>query len=100
MLRCCLTRFAPDRCSSVRLKFLPNDRALTSEVAAPLPPLKHYELPRVGRRRRGNRQLNGMQGARLRDYTAVGVTEICPIFYSPDAAGALRGCLPAKWFQP
>ena len=27
--------------------------------------------------------------ARLRDYAAIGVTEICAI-YSPDAAGALR----------
>ena len=28
--------------------------------------------------------------ARLCDYAAVGVTEICAIFYSPHAAGALR----------
>jgi hypothetical protein len=28
--------------------------------------------------------------APLRDYAAIGVTEICVIFYSPDAAGALR----------
>jgi probable F420-dependent oxidoreductase len=28
--------------------------------------------------------------ARLKDYVAAGVTEICPIFYSPDATSALR----------
>jgi hypothetical protein len=28
--------------------------------------------------------------ARLCDYAAIGVTEICAIVYSPDAAGALR----------
>jgi hypothetical protein len=28
--------------------------------------------------------------ARLKEYAAAGVTEICAIFYSPDAKGALR----------
>jgi len=28
--------------------------------------------------------------ARLREYAAIGATEVCAIFYSPDAAGALR----------
>ena len=65
--------------------------AAQANLAASLPNAKPVQVTR--RREGAEAVLVGTPAeiaARLRDYTAVGVTEICPIFYSSDAAGALR----------
>jgi alkanesulfonate monooxygenase SsuD/methylene tetrahydromethanopterin reductase-like flavin-dependent oxidoreductase (luciferase family) len=62
-----------------------------ANLAASLPNAKPVQATR--RREGAEAVLVGTPAeiaARLRDYTAVVVIEICPIFYSPDAAGALR----------
>jgi probable F420-dependent oxidoreductase len=64
--------------------------AADANFAAALPNAR----PAPARRREGmEMNLSGTPAeiaARLRHYVAAGVTEICAIFYSPDAAGALR----------
>ena len=65
--------------------------AAQANLAASLPNAKPVQPAR--RREGAEAVLAGTPAeiaARLRDYIAVGVTEICAIFYSPDAAGALR----------
>ena len=62
-----------------------------ANIAASLPNAKPVQASR--RREGAEAVLVGAPAeiaARLRDYTAIGVTEICAIFYSSDAAGALR----------
>ena len=65
--------------------------AAQANLAASLPNAK--PTPATRRREGAEAMLIGAPAeiaARLRDYTAIGVTEICAIFYSPNAAGALR----------
>ena len=65
--------------------------AAQANFAASLPNAK--PTPAARRREGAEAVLIGTPAeiaARLRDYAAVGVTEICAIFYSPAAAGALR----------
>jgi alkanesulfonate monooxygenase SsuD/methylene tetrahydromethanopterin reductase-like flavin-dependent oxidoreductase (luciferase family) len=56
--------------------------------------LPHAKPTQLARRREGM-EMNlvgtpAMIASRLKEYAAAGVTEICAIFYSPDAKGALR----------
>lgn len=65
--------------------------AAQANLAASLPNAK--PTPATRRREGAEAMLIGTSteiAARLREYAAIGVTEICAIFYSPDAAGALR----------
>src|SRR5271165_2860477 len=65
--------------------------AAQANLAASLPNAK--PTPATRRREGAEAMLIGTPAeiaARLRDYAAIGVTEICAIFYSPDAAGAVR----------
>jgi probable F420-dependent oxidoreductase len=65
--------------------------AAQANLAASLPNAK--PTPATRRREGAEAMLIGTPAeiaARLRDYAAIGVTEICAIFYSPNAAGALQ----------
>lgn len=67
-----------------------SEDAAQANLKASLPNMKPGQTLR---RREGEANLIGTPGqiaARLREYAAAGVTEICVIFFSPDAAGAVK----------
>lgn len=67
-----------------------SDEAAQANFSASLPNMKPGQ---TARRREGEANLVGTPGqiaARLKQYVAAGVTEICAIFFSPSAAAALR----------
>ena len=67
-----------------------SEEAAQANFKASLPNIKPGQ---AARRREGEANLIGTPdqvAKRLKDYTAAGVTEICAIFFSPNAAGALK----------
>jgi probable F420-dependent oxidoreductase len=67
-----------------------SEEAAQANLRASLPNMKPGE---AARRREGEANLVGTPAqlaSRLKEYAAAGVTEVCTIFFSPDAAGALR----------